>query len=382
MNPRKTIISSVIAVPIILGIGFFLNNQLASLRDTKWKSAPPSRRKDVSVIPVKYSTISATIQSRGRVISNEQVDIISEVQGQILRGSIPLKPGQTFKKGQVLLRVDNQVSRMNIQSSKSEFINTLANMLPDLKLDYPDNFKAWETYYNNLDISKAFPKPPTPKSGQEKNFITSRGVYTKYYALLSEQENLGKHTIIAPFDGSFSEVSLQVGTVVSPGSRIAKAIRTDNLEVELPIDNGNLQWVANGDSVSLWSDDHRQFSGTITRIGNFVNPNTQSINLYVNVTPDKKNPLYEGEYLEAEVFGKALPKGMEVPRSALRGKTAFVVRDSALYSQEVEIIKTNPEHAIIRGLKEGELMVNEPLTSIQEGMPVIPRIYIKEEEAK
>ena len=45
-----------------------------------------------------------------------------------------------------------------VQSAKSSLYNSIAAIMPDLRLDFPDAFQKWQTYLNNFDLNKTFRK--------------------------------------------------------------------------------------------------------------------------------------------------------------------------------------------------------------------------------
>jgi hypothetical protein len=144
----------------------------------------------------------------GKVISSSMINISSEVQGAI-NANISLKKGTKFKKGQLLLSINNQDVKMALQARKSGYLTLLTSILPDLKLDYNENFDAWLKFFSSFEVDKPLPPLPETKSFKEKNFVISRNVYSEYYNILSDQERLKKYSIYAPFNGSVLDQFLE-----------------------------------------------------------------------------------------------------------------------------------------------------------------------------
>ena len=105
---------------------------------------------------------SAELVAFGRVNSSLPLDLITEVSGKILQGSVPLKEGQRFRKGTLLFKVDNTEANLRLQASKSNFLKDIASILPDLKIDYPDSFELWQSYFNSIDVEQELPELPKP----------------------------------------------------------------------------------------------------------------------------------------------------------------------------------------------------------------------------
>jgi membrane fusion protein, multidrug efflux system len=340
----------------------------------KKKQAPPKLApiiRKVESAKVNYSDISTQIFGTGRVLSQYSVDVISEVQGKLLQGDISLKKGASFGKGQLLAKVYNSDIVFAIKSRKSSFLNALASILPDLKIDYAESYQKWFDFFESVDIAKELPALPEIGSSQEKIFLASKGILRDYYSIKSDEVRLEKYNIRAPFTGSVQEVLLEVGSVANPGSRIAKIIQTGELEVEVPLQIDEARWVRKGQSAKLLSEDGLEVgSGVVIREAGFVDPNSQSINVYVSVNSGSKS-LYAGQYLSVEFQGMILKDAMEIPRNAVfNGNMVFVIDSGYLAKQEIELLKTNEKTIIFRGLEEGVEMVVQPLANANANMAV------------
>ena len=92
----------VVSVIFILGLAYGLMRFLISM-----KEEPPVRqtiesRRFVNVEPVKYSTIYSAVSEGGRLSSIAEVDIVAEASGKIEAGTVNLKKGSSFSKGDIL----------------------------------------------------------------------------------------------------------------------------------------------------------------------------------------------------------------------------------------------------------------------------------------
>jgi len=216
------------------------------------------------------------------------------------------------------------------------------------------------------------PGLPGVNSNQEKIFLASRNILSDYYSIQSEEERFKKYSIYAPFDGSFTQVYLEVGAVANPGSRLANIIRTDKLELEVPIEIKNIRWIRLGDNVKVVSHEGQEWTGNVVRVSDFVDPGTQSINVFVSLEPSKNNPLYQGQYLKAIFPGGYLENTMVMPRNAVFNvDQVFIVEDSLLKKRTINIHKTNQETIIFSGLEEETEVVIEPLIHAIENSKVI-----------
>ncbi len=369
MNKRAIIVF--VAVAVMLGgaggIFVYLKNQ---------KEAPAKSEKEpttyyVNAKPVKYTDVYAEVEASGRAVSKNLVNLISEVQGRILTGEVPLKKGESFREGDTLVRIFKKDAEYNLKSRKSSFLNLLAGILPDLKVDFKKHYPRWKSFFNGLDIDQDFPHLPEINSNQLKVFLASRNLLSNYYSIKSEEERLKKYALVAPFDGTFTEVNLETGSVASPGARIARMIRTDVLEVEVPVPAKEARFLEIGDSATLHNDDNKEYRGVVIRKASFVDQATQSRSIFVGVKNEAENPVLQGQYLQAKLDGRVLQDVMQIPRNAVfENDNVYVVIDGKLQEKSVRVQKLNEKTLYFNGLKEGVNIVTEPLINAIEGNPV------------
>lgn len=353
----------------LLAFSWFTMKYLQSLKKEPEKKIPLEVKRYVLTKPVVYGEVPTEILAHGRVRTAEHLDMIAQVSGSMFRGSVDLKEGQRFKKGTLLFQIDDTEATLNLQAQKSNFLRDLAAILPDLKMDYSDNFKAWENYFESIDIEKSLPELPDYKSSKEKTFLATKNIFSNYYNIKSAEANLLKYKFYAPFDGSIFQVNVRSGSHVSPGSNIGRIIQSGNVEVKVDVDVKDVEWLSLGSPTYLGTEGGgTQWRGEITRIGDYVNPNTQSIDVFINIR-EKTQPVYDGQYLQAVIPGKSVKNGMLIPREAIfNGNEVFVLQDSVLNIHEINIHKMNPESVVFNGLSEGVEVVVEPLINAHNNM--------------
>ena len=339
---------------------------------------PPEIKKYVKTTTVKYKTVQTEVIAYGRVKAAESLDLISEKSGRIY-ASIPLKEGTRFAKGDLLFRIDDTEARLNLQSQMSNFLRDLANILPDFRIDFPERYETWNNYFNSIDLENPLPKLPETKSAKEKTFLATKNIFSAYYNIKSSEEGLRKHRFYAPFNGTITGVNLQNGSFVNPGNNIGAIVRTDRQELKVDVEVEDISWIRQNQKIWITTEDQQQrWSGYITRISDVVNENTQSIDVYVALEPNK-NRVYDGLFLRTEIPGKRVSDAMEMPRSAvLEGNRVYVVQDSLLKVVDIDIHRVNQESIVFSGLDEGTDLVIEPLLNAYNNMKVFK---LEEEES-
>ncbi len=366
MNRRQLIIVSVL-IAIIVGIMSLIFS----------KSSPKTEKRAVGKLPVKYvktlsvqnDSIPYTLTGYGRLMSFNNINLSAEVSGKLIQGDVLLKAGANFNKGDVLFRVDQTEARYGLLSRKSAFLSALALALADLKIDFPDAYSKWFSFYENVDVDKALPSLPKISSTKEKTFLASKNVLGEYYGIKADEARLAKYNITAPFKGSFTEVFAEPGANVNPGNNIATIIQEDKLEAKIPVEVDNLHLIKRGQPVKLYNKGG-DFIGTaeISRITRSINPNTQTIDVFAGLNnPETGNYLVSGMFVNTTISSGVISNAVELPRRAmLNADQLYVLADSSLNAQSVTIEKTNAETFIVSGLKNGTEVVIEPISAFSQ----------------
>jgi len=339
------------------------------------KQEPPRRDGDgakrfVKAQPVVYNEVVSPLKREGRVMASHDVLLVAEAAGKIEQGNVPLKKGTSFRKGQLLATIYKDEAELALKARKSRFLNLLSEILPDLKVDFPEQYGAYYEYFQRVSFDKPLPRLPEPDGGKLKVFLASRSLLSEYFGLLQDERNLARRSLYAPFDGTFAQVNFEVGAYVNAGGQIARMIGTDVLEVEVPVENHNSRWIEIGDRVRVLSRGD-SLQGTVVRKADFVDATTQSRSVFVRVTNFTQDDLLAGEYKVVEFPGHVIDQAMEIPRGAVfNSNMVFTVVDGVLKKAEVNVLKVNENTLIFNGLPEGVMIVVEPMINIKENLPV------------
>ncbi|MEQ8359430.1 MAG: HlyD family efflux transporter periplasmic adaptor subunit [Cytophagales bacterium] len=345
---------------------------LISQKELPAQRPKPEVKNYVKAIPVRYESVPVAIEVFGRVGSSQQLNLVAEVGGKLLPGNVALKEGTNFRQGSVLAKINNSEQLLSLQSRKSNFLNLVATAIPDIKIDFAESYTQWESYYNRIDLDKDLPIIPSNLSPKAKAFLATKGILSEYYSIKSLEDNLKKYTLIAPYNGSIQTVSIEVGSVVNPGSTIASIIRTDKLELKVPIELGDIDNISMGTKVIMYQEgnERKKWNGVVVRKADFVDANTQSVNVYVSI--DSPNgDVYDGMYLRAVIPGKTVKEGMRIQRSIVQNKTeVFVVEDDRLQTKQINIAQITQDEVVFNGLEPGAMLVVDAPSNASNNMKV------------
>lgn len=364
---RKVIIT-VLSVVILVG-GFFGAKKIA---DSK---KPPEKKIEKTVTTVFTSNvengaIQVELPVTGSLKAKNRVDLFSEVQGVMLPDGGKFKAGTAFSAGQSLVSIKADDFKASLMSQRSNLQNLVTAALADLRLDYPSSFDNWNSYLSNLDVNKSIPALPEPASDKERMFITGRNIYTTYYSIKNAEIILAKYNLSAPFNGILTNAMVTPGTVIRPGQKLGEFIDPSVYELEAPISSSMINYLKVGQQVQVRATDNsdRNWTGSVTRINRLIDPKSQSISAFIQVSGAG---LEEGMFLEASIDAAKLEDAFEIARSVIFDEDqVFLAVDSILVQQTVSAIHFNEKTAIVRGLENGAQVLSKMPPGAYPGMKI------------
>jgi len=361
---------------LILVAGFVAMRFLASFKTPPSKEEPRQIVKIVETRSVVLGEVPAGISAYGRLASSQPVILYSEVEGTLERGDLPFRPGQSFKKGDLLLKIDTRQIKLDINTSKSELLTALASVLPEIKVDFPEEFSLWQDYFKNCRFDKRIPELPPAANQKIKLYLSRFNVYKIYFTIRDLEILLEKHFFYAPFDGSIVSADLRVGSNGRPGTRLGEIINLEALEAEMPVPADDIQWIDRSKPVILTSSEIRgTWTGRIHRIAKTIDTRTQTVQVYIEVDQSGDENLYDGVFLKATIPGFTIPGACTVPREALyEQQFVYLIENGRLSYREVQVVRRQPDYVIVSGgLADGDLLVVEMLQGVAPGMHARPK---------
>lgn len=353
----------------ILIIGFFLIvNLLIIMALKKGFSKPIEVKIDKVFLPNLSATVVKKIEKEfkamgyGNVSSFNSLDLVSEVQGKLSQGKVDLKAGVKFRKGDLLYKVYDVEARYALRARKSGFINLIANILPDIKSDYANEFFKWNTYIESVKLNKTLPELPAWTSDKEKVFLASKQVLSEYFSIKGQEEQLKKYSVYAPFNGTITNVFVSDMSVVNPGSKVIKISQNSNFEISITIPTHQIESVKIGSKATILTTSNTiKGYGKVVRVSDVLNQNTQSINVYIKAIPIKNQKFINGEYVKVDLNIEGKNNGMTIPSLAIKNNSVMVydTKDSSLHQKQISILNEDASGTFISGLTDGEVIITQ-----------------------
>ena len=361
-------ISIALGILLVIASVFIVKTMIANNKKPERKAKKIV--KTVFVDLVENKDIPITIKANGNLVAKNKIEIFSEVQGVLHTTTKEFKAGNTYKKGEVILKINNEEHYANLQAQKSKLYNTITSIMPDIRLDYPVEYEKWQAYLVSFDFDKTAPGLPEVNSEKEKFFISGRNIYTTYYNVKNMEVRLSKYTIRAPYNGILTEALVNPGSLVRQGQRLGEFINPSIYELEVAVNADYIDLLQLGNKVQLYNlENTKSWFGKIIRINGKVDQSSQTVKAFIQVNG---KGIREGMYLEARLVAKSENNAYELPRKLLvNNKSVYVIEnDTLLRLITVDPVYFNDQTVVIKGLPNGRMTLSKPVPGAYDGMAV------------
>jgi len=289
----------------------------------------------------------------GAVVSAELAGIVSEIN---------FENGAEAKKGEVLMKLDASQEEALLRSAEAE-----------AQLARTDLERA-----RDLAIKKVV-------SSAELDSAQSK--FRRLNAVVDQmRSNIGKKSLIAPFDGQLGIRQVNVGQMINAGQQVVALTALNPVYVDFALPEQYLSKLAKDLEVTVRADafPDRQFKGKLTAINSMVDPVTRNVPLQATLqNPDRA--LHPGMFAKVEVALPETKKTIVIPGSAVSyapyGDSVFLIEkqkdpktgkeSQVLRQQFVRIGDARGDFvAITQGLKAGQTVVGTGVFKLRNGMAV------------
>ena len=391
---------------------------------------------EVEVVTANTITIVETVSATGKIQPEIEVKISSEVSGEIIE--LPVKEGQTVKKGDLLAKINPILYTSGLNRSVSNLSVSKAGLgqaeasFKEAKANYDRNKMLFEKgIISKADWDKTIASFEVAKANKESAYynVQSAGATVK-----ESKDNLGRTTIYAPVDGTISSLDVELGervlgTQQMAGTEILRVANLNNMEVEVDVNENDIVKISIGDSTKIQVDAYlkKEFKGIVTSISNSASSNTtadQVTNFKVKVRilkesyqdllvgkPASYSPFRPGMTATVDIITKRKDNVIGVPISAVVIKTdtsvikktdnkdlqnAIVTTKSDKKYEcvfvkvgekaKIKVVKTGIQDdtniEIISGLQKGDIVITGPYTTVTKELNSGDKVRLKTAEVE
>lgn len=219
----------------------------------------------VRVVNVETAVVRPTgfqeqIRLTGTIQANRDVTLSAEESGPIT--AIVVEKGSRVRAGETILRIDDTLLRSQMDEARAQA--ELAR-------------ETWERRKRLWEEDKV---------GSELAYLEARFAADQTRARLATlEERLARTEIRAPIDGVLDARLVELGTLVAPGTSVARIVQLDPVKVAAGVPERYAADVAQGTSATVTFDvlDRREFEGRVSYVGAAVDPRTRTFPVEVVV---------------------------------------------------------------------------------------------------
>lgn len=289
-------------------------------------SQPPAA---VSTATAKTDRWALSLDAVGTVTPVNGVDVTPQAAGVV--DSLRFQSGDRVKKGDVLLTLDANADKAQLQAQQSSA--RLAEQ----------EFNRFQRLYKQGSISKS-----------ELDNRRAQRDQTRAQAS-AQKELVGYKTIKAPFDGQLGIRKVDLGQYLQPGTPIVSLQQLQPIYVNFSLPEQHLSILEPELDVRVQLDAYpdANFTGKISAIEPGANPQTRNFSVQATFSNDQRK-LRPGMFADVEIQLPQQEDVVVVPRTAIAyapyGNAVFVLKDG---EDEDKIVKKT---FITLGRQRGDLV--------------------------
>ncbi len=347
---------------ITIGAGVLYKKKLAAARPADAAAAIAMDVGPENIVVVVRGPLESGPAVSGSLTALREARLRAEVSGRIVE-TLAL-PGQPVKRGQLIVRIDDSAIRESYLSARS------AERVAQISLD-----DAQRDADRSAKLQAAGAVADRDLEQAKRTLASSQALYADAQSrMASAQQQLDRTRIIAPFAGIVSEMPVNAGDVLQPGSAIATVIDPASMRFEgsVPAEEVALLRVGAPVRFTVKGYPGRTFTGQVERVSPAADPQTRQVRVWVSV-PNAKGALVGGLFAQGRVATTSAI-GIAVPVSAVdeRGIAPTVLRLKGGKAERVavKLASRDPDTDMVEvtsGLAAGDTILVGAAQGLTEG---------------
>ena len=328
----------------------------------------------VNAAEVVKQDIQISVRAQGIVSAKKSTALIAEVSGRIIDVSEQFLVGGFFKKGEVLLRIDQRNYQSDLKRAEAAVASANSNLASEQgRADVAH--QDWLKYKSSVVRSDSATSLALRKPQMEH----AKAQLDSALADLDFARNQLNRTIIrAPYDGLIKARQVNIGQYVNVGALCAEIFAIDVAELRLALPENKLSYLSLPTFNDSDKDNHEQSSvelrtdaegelqrwqAKLVRTEGVFDDRSRVLHVVAEIadpygvqTP-REHILRMGTFVDATIEGRRIENLVALPRHILRaGNQLWVIdQQQRLQNRHVTILRTEGSQIYVSsGLNEGE----------------------------
>jgi len=345
--------------------------------------------KQVEIQKVELKLIKSSILASGTLAFREQVQLRSEVIGQVTQ--LHVEEADKVHKGDPVITLDPKTYQAQVEQAEARVrIQQIAIERQRLLIKtLTDRFKRQQTMFaKNLVDEDSYEAVESELALAKVDLRSLQESLAQARAALDQSEELlSKTRIRSPIDGVVIQVDIKVGeTVIAgttniPGSTMMVIADPSETLTEVQVDEADIAQVRENQKADIYAAAYPDtpLSGTVQSIASVArqSPGQASLSFLVKILLDEQDTMAirPGMSVRADIYTQSSEETLAVAVQAVlydedtdeenEGEAeqtyVFVMQDGKAVRKNVEVgISSDSDQEIIAGLKQGELVISGP----------------------
>jgi len=302
----------------------------------------------VKTAAVQQETLSDELSLVGTVIPHNDVVVLSETQGRILKSNIEV--GSRVSAGSVLFEVDDELKRAAVMQAEA---------------NYEKSKKDYERY-QEMAKQKAIPDAQLDAA--------LLGYKSAEASLIMAKRQLRDTKITSPISGIVASRAVNLGSNVGNNTPVANIVDVSRMKIKINVAERDIFKIDVGNSVSVYNDQlpGKTFDAKIISIG----AKADEAHTYpVEVLLSDPAAFKSGMFARVNFSSVKATPALVVPREAIIGSVRnaqiYVVQDNkAVLKKIVCGVESGSKIEVVQGLNQGENVIVTGQNIISDGYKV------------
>ncbi len=387
-------------------------------------AAVSEQRVTVTVEHPRIGAIERVLSTSGTVTADRTITVTSKVAGRI--EVIPVQEGQGVARGELLVQIDEQTPRLQLDQADAAWQAAQAQYEKALRGPRPEELENARALYGKAEKDLATAEESLTRSEQlYRSGAIPKAQFEQVESTLraarTELENAGRSLqmleqgtsaeekrialaqanaarasyelarlqlentrIRAPGPAVVARVLQDEGNIIGTSTPILVLIQDERIQIEIELAEkyyGDI--LSSGGSLEsrIFPQAYpgtEAFQGRIFTVAPTINPRSRTFTVTVDIT-DPRDLLRPGMYAEVELILQRIPDALLIPASAVLERAGqqvvFVVEGSggsavAAARKVVPGLTSAAEVQILSGIDSQDLVIVEGNSFLEEGQPI------------
>ena len=302
----------------------------------------------VSAQKVQNRDTFKVVRASGVLKPVYEIDVLSKKDGEVK--DIVKQRGQLIKKNNKILEIDKGTILQQLEAGEAA-----------LRLEE-----------KNYSIAESLSKK---NMTSELNLVRAEAALTRAKAdVATLRNNLQNSTILAGIDGILDSLNVEVGQFVKKNQTIGKIIDLSKMLLFAPVAQTDVAKISLSDEVVINVTGVGNKRGVVKRIASSASEATRTFIVEIEINNDDSS-LKAGMSAEVGILVEKVQAFSISPAHVVSGEDGSLkvktVRNSKVYENDVFLVRTSGDFALVSGLENDEILLANFLDNISVASSLI-----------